>query len=143
LNERTKELLSVSVRVVATAQEQVTKVFLLLFLQKNKTFFKEMTVDTPAGAEQNFFHDPVLDRLMGMNFSLMAEVQVLRDRVAMLELLLERKGVIGRAEREAFQPDAADDAAVAADGRAFAREMLRPLLGQQASRSEEVRHAAG
>ncbi len=97
----------------------------------------------PAGAEQSFFKDPVLDRLMGMSFSLLAEVQVLRDRVAMLELLLEKKGVLDRVERESFQPEKADDAALAADGRAFAQDVLRPLLGQQASRSEEARHAAG
>ena len=96
---------------------------------------------TQSGAEQTFFKDPVLDRLMGMTFSLVAEVQVLRDRVATLELMLDKKGVVGRAERDAFQPDPADDAALAADGRAFAEEVLRPLLGLQASRSEEVRHA--
>lgn len=94
-----------------------------------------------TGAEQTFFKDPAIDRLMGMTFNLIAEVQVLRDRVATLELLLDKKGVIDRAEQQTFQPDPADDAALAADSRAFAEEVLRPLLGRQASRSEEVRHA--
>ena len=97
---------------------------------------------TQPGAEQTFFKDPVLDRLLGMTFSLVAEVQVLRDRVATLELLLDKKGVVGRAERESFQPDPAADAALAADSRAYAEEVLRPLLGLQASCSEEVPHAA-
>ena len=95
-----------------------------------------------AGSEQSFFRDPALDRLLGVAFSLAAEVQVLRDRVATLELLLERKGVVGREERAAFEPAAADAAALAADSRAFTAEVLQPLLGRQASRSGAARHVS-
>ncbi len=91
--------------------------------------------------EQVFFKDPAIDRLMGMVFSLAAEVQVLRDHVAITDLLLARHGIVTPEDRAAFRPDPAQDAAIAADSAAFAADILRPLLGRQASRSEGGRDA--
>ena len=43
-------------------------------------------------AEQTFFADPAIDRLVGMVFALTAEVHVLRDRLALLEDALRSAG---------------------------------------------------
>ncbi len=49
---------------------------------------------TPRQAEQQFFPDPSIDRLMGVVFNLAAELQVMRERVSVLEHLLEQRGVV-------------------------------------------------
>ena len=90
----------------------------------------------PPGAEQTFFRDPAIDRLLGVVFSLAAEVQVLRDHVAITDLLLERHGILSRGARAAFRPAPDDDAVLAADSAAFVAGILDPLLGRQASRSQ-------
>jgi hypothetical protein len=90
----------------------------------------------PLAPEQTFFRDPTIDRLLGVVFNLAIEVQVLRDRLASMEMLLVRGRIIAEGELDGFRPDASQDAALAAQSRAFVADLLTPLLGQQASRSE-------
>jgi hypothetical protein len=89
--------------------------------------------------EQTFFKDPAIDRLLGLVFNLATEVQVLRDRQAMLEMMLARCGMIAPGALDGFRPDAAESAALAAESQAFVADLLTPLLGRQASRSQENR----
>ena len=91
-------------------------------------------------SEQTFFKDAAIDRLVGMVFSLAAELQVLRDRVAVAELLLAHKGLVSRTEFDEFRPNSVDEAVLVADSRSFTAEILKPLLGRQASRSEGGQH---
>ena len=49
---------------------------------------------TPHAAEQVFFKDPAIDRLMGVTMALATEVYVLRDRLRALENQLMDKGAV-------------------------------------------------
>lgn len=80
-----------------------------------------------ARAEQVFFEDPALDRLMGVVFSLATEHFVLLDRVHALEGRL-------RALEPANSTESAEAPSDRADASAFAEAVLRPLLGLQQAR---------
>jgi hypothetical protein len=88
------------------------------------------------GPEQTFFPDPAVDRVMGVVFNLAAEVQVLRERVLVLERLLESAGSLAEGAVEAFSGDAATEAKIAADRRDYVRHVLEPVLGRAASRND-------
>jgi hypothetical protein len=80
-------------------------------------------------AEQTFFSDPAIDRLVGTVIALAAEVYVLRDR-------------IGRLERRSQDEDAApstetEPADTHGDRERFVAHILAPLLGTQQARGIE------
>lgn len=87
------------------------------------------------GPEQEFFTDPALDRLAGMVLALAGELHVVQDKLGRIETLLDAKGVVSRADIERFTPDAAREAAIAADRRAYVAHLFEPLLGRLASKS--------
>jgi hypothetical protein len=86
--------------------------------------------------EQTYFPDPAADRLMGVVFNLAAEVQVLRDRVQVLEHLLEQKGVLARSAIDGFHGSEDAERAMAEDRREYVRHLLEPVLGYAASRND-------
>jgi len=86
--------------------------------------------------EQTYFPDPAADRIMGVVFNLAAEVQVLRDRVRVLEHLLEAKGVVARSAIDGFRGTEAEERAMADERREFVRHILEPTLGYAASRND-------
>ncbi|MGH8766174.1 MAG: hypothetical protein ACRET8_10705 [Burkholderiales bacterium] len=86
-------------------------------------------------AEQTFFADPAIDRLLGMLFSLSAELHVLRDRVALLESALAERGVVDLGKLDATVPEGALEARLAAERTALVRHLLEGLPGRLASRS--------
>lgn len=86
--------------------------------------------------EQTYFPDPAADRLMGVVFNLAAEVQVLRDRVRVLEQLLEQKGVIAQGAIDGFRGSDEVERVLAEDRRAYVRHLLEPVLGYAASRND-------
>ena len=86
--------------------------------------------------EQAYFPDPAADRIMGVVFNLAAELQVLRDRVRVLEHLLEDKGVLRRSEIDGFRGSEDQEQAMAADRRDYVRNLLEPVLGRAASRND-------
>lgn len=86
--------------------------------------------------EQTYFPDPSADRIMGAVFNLAAEVQVLRDRVRVLEHLLEAKGIVARSEIDAFRGSDEQERSIAADRRGYVRHLLEPVLGRAASRND-------
>jgi len=83
-------------------------------------------------AEQQFFDDPAVDRMMGVVMALATDHYVLRDRLRALESELARQGSLDSAALDR-EPDAAERRVARADGEAFARALLEPLLGQQQS----------
>lgn len=87
-------------------------------------------------AEQTYFPDPSADRIMGVVFNLAAEVQVLRDRIRVMEHLLEAKGVLARSEIDAFRGSDEQEQSIAADRRDYVRHLLEPVLGRAASRND-------
>lgn len=89
-----------------------------------------------AQPEQQFFPDPAVDRVMGVLFNLMGEVQVLRERVQVLEHALAEQGVVAaeRLDRGDLPADLA--ARLAADRAEYVRNCLEPVLGRAASRND-------
>ena len=86
--------------------------------------------------EQTYFPDPAADRIMGVVFNLAAEVQVLRDRVRVLEHLLEQKGVVARGAIDGFRGSEEAERAMAEDRGEYVRHLLEPVLGYAASRND-------
>jgi hypothetical protein len=89
-------------------------------------------------AEQTFFADPAIDRLVGMVFALTAEVHVLRDRLALLEDALVKHGALGEADLGALDvaiPEGALEARIAAARTALVQNLLEGLPGRLASKS--------
>ena len=93
--------------------------------------------------EQTYFPDPAVDRVMGVVFNLAAELQVLRDRVRVLEHLLEAKVVVARSAIDGFRGTAEQEEAIAADRREYVRHLLEPVLGRAASRNDVEARRAG
>ena len=60
------------------------------------------------GKRPNYYELPESDRLMGMVMALTTELAVARERADTLERLLEAKGVLSKAEIEAFMPNKAE-----------------------------------
>ena len=94
-----------------------------------------MSNEASAGArpEQGFFDDPAIDRAFGVVMALATEVYVLRDRLAAVERLLDRKGVLARAELDR-EPEPDEALAGEAERTAFVAGLMEPLLGRQASK---------
>lgn len=86
-------------------------------------------------AEQTFFADPAVDRLLGMVFSLTAEVHVLRDRLALLESALAERGVVDAARLSDVVPEGALEGQLAAARTALVRHVFEGLPGRLASKS--------
>ena len=89
-------------------------------------------MNTPHAAEQVFFKDPAMDRLMGVTMALATEVYVLRDRMRALEAHLAQHGVV---DLQSLNQEVAPDALAPhqADRDAFVAHLLSPLLGQEHS----------
>jgi hypothetical protein len=86
-------------------------------------------------AEQTFFADPAIDRLVGMVFALTAEVHVLRDRLALLEAALAERGAIDPARIDVVVPEGALEERLAEQRAALVRHVFEGLPGRLASKS--------
>jgi hypothetical protein len=87
----------------------------------------------PLKAEQTFFDDPALDRIMAMVMTLAAELHVTRDRLACLEILLDRGEPVSREALDSFEPTPEEAARLDAARQAFSAEFMRCSLGIEAS----------
>ncbi len=85
-----------------------------------------------ARAEQQFFDDPAVDRLMGVLMALATEHYVLRDRYRALERQLAAAGQVDVAALDS-EPGADELSASRQDRDDFVNALLQPLLGQQQS----------
>ena len=85
---------------------------------------------TPLRAEQQFFADPAIDRLMGVLMALATDHYVLRNRLRALEQELVKAGILDIAALDR-EPDEAKMAINRADADAFVAALLKPLLGVQ------------
>ena len=85
-------------------------------------------------AEQTFFADPAIDRLVGMVSALTAEVHAMRDRLALLENALTQHGIDVSA-LDSLVPEGALEARLAADRAALVQHLLEGLSGRLASKS--------
>jgi hypothetical protein len=83
------------------------------------------------GERPYFFDDPAIDQLHALFLALSAELSVAYDRIDTLERLLERKGLLPRAEIEAFRPDDAVEADRAARRNEYLQRIFRIFRDQR------------
>jgi hypothetical protein len=84
--------------------------------------------------EQVFFSDPALDRAMAMIMTLAAELYVVKDRLRAMEVLLQHRGLLDSAALDHYVPDAAEQSRCDIERTAYVRELMRCVLGEQASK---------
>ena len=76
---------------------------------------------------ERFLGDPVLDRMMKVMLSLSQEVYMLRDRLGVVESLLEERRVISREDIEGHVSDPQDRSRILAERDAYIERLLSPL----------------
>lgn len=87
----------------------------------------------PLKAEQTFFQDPAIDRLMSMVMTLAAELHVTRDRLAVMEMMLENNQPITSVSLDAFRPNPAQKERLDAARTALSNELMFCAMGLEAS----------
>ena len=87
----------------------------------------------PFKPEQTFFKDPAIDRLLAMVMTLAAELHVARDRLATLEMVLEKSGALAPGALDTFTPTPDQAARLTAERQAFAQELMLQTLGVEVS----------
>ena len=75
------------------------------------------------------FEDPAMDILLGIVVSLANEVYVLRDRLRIIEKMLEAEGTISRADVEAYKPTPEEEEEIRKDNDAFIARLFRVFEG--------------
>jgi hypothetical protein len=71
------------------------------------------------------FDDPAIDALLHIALSLGGEVYVLRDRLRVVEKLLEAQGAISRADIESYKPTEEEEAELRKDRDEFMKRLFR------------------
>jgi len=87
----------------------------------------------PMKAEQTFFKDPAIDRLLAMIMTMAAELNVTRDRLATLEMLLEAGEPVTAKALDEFQPSAEQKEKLDAQRQSFVNELMFCTMGIEAS----------
>jgi len=64
-----------------------------------------MAGDKSKGGRPYFLDSPETERVMNIAMAVATEVAVVRERLDTIERLLEAKGILNRAEIEAYEPD--------------------------------------
>ena len=75
------------------------------------------------------FDDPAIDTLLSIVLSLGSEVYVLRDRLRIIEKMLEAKGTISRADIEAYKPTPEEEQEIRKNNDAFMARLFRVFEG--------------
>jgi hypothetical protein len=75
------------------------------------------------------FEDTAIDTLLGIVVSLGNEVYALRDRLRIIEKMLEAKGTISRADIEAYKPTPEEEGELRKDNDAFMARLFRVFEG--------------
>jgi hypothetical protein len=87
----------------------------------------------PLQPEQVFFKDPAIDRLLAMVMSLAAELHVTKDRLATLEMTLEKSGTLASGALDGFVPNAEQADRLKAERESFAHVLMQCTLGREVS----------
>ncbi len=83
--------------------------------------------------EQVFFKDPATDRLLAMVMTLAAELHVTKDRLATLEMLLEKSKVVAPNALDTFIPAAQEAEKLKVEREAFVASLMQCTLGREVS----------
>jgi len=94
-----------------------------------------MNTTKPVPApEQTFFDDPALDIAVAMIMTLATELQITRDRLRSLEVLLEKQGLLAAYALDSYEPDEEESTRLGTDREAFVASLLEVIKRQQASK---------
>jgi hypothetical protein len=75
------------------------------------------------------FENPEIDALLRIVISLGGEVYALRDRMRIIEKMLDAKGTISLADIEAYKPTPEEQEELRKDGDAFMARLFRVFEG--------------
>ena len=64
-----------------------------------------MAGNKSKGKRPYFYNDPAVERVLNITMAVATEVAVMHERLDTIERLLEKKGVLKKAEIESFVPD--------------------------------------
>ncbi|EPX85108.1 hypothetical protein [Salipiger mucosus] len=87
----------------------------------------------PMKPEQTFFKDPAIDRLLAMIMTMAAELNVTRDRLATMEMLMAEGKPVTPQALDAFEPTPEQAETLAAARQSFSDELMFCTLGIEAS----------
>lgn len=87
----------------------------------------------PFKPEQTFFDDAAIDRLLAMVMTMAAELHVTRDRLAALEMLLEKGEPVTAKALDEFVPSPEQAEKLDAARKHFSQELMRCTLGMEVS----------
>jgi hypothetical protein len=87
----------------------------------------------PLKPEQTFFDDTALDRMMAMVMTLAAELRVTRDRLTVVEMLLESGQTITSTALDEFQPDPAQKKTLDTASQQFTDALMACTMGVEMS----------
>jgi hypothetical protein len=98
---------------------------------------------TIRGGRHYFFADPAIDKLLAMLVTLASEVWAGRERLAALESIGVKRGMLGVGEVDAHEFDEAEEAALAAQRKEFIDSLFR-VIAENRTRTEtpEVRRVS-
>ncbi|HVC31131.1 MAG TPA: hypothetical protein VND24_08080, partial [Steroidobacteraceae bacterium] len=92
--------------------------------------------------ERPYFLAPELERVLAIAMTLAQELAVARSRIDTLERVLERKGLVGRSEIEAFEPTSLDQTERSRESAEYVERILR-VLGEDLERMRAVAESPG
>lgn len=72
--------------------------------------------------------EPTIDRVMKVVIALARETYVLKDRLGVVERTLDDKGVLTRADLDAYQPTPDAEKEILADRDTFVESILSPIV---------------
>jgi hypothetical protein len=96
----------------------------------------------PLKPEQTFFADAANDRILAMLMTVAAELHVARDRLATLEMVLEKAGLLKEGQLDTFTPTPEQAARLTAERQAFVNELMLQTLGTEVSLGAPVEGVA-
>lgn len=79
-------------------------------------------------AKKHFLDHPTVDKVMRVVVALARETYVLKDRMALMETLLDEKGYVTRRDIEMRRPSEAEREASKEDADRFINAVMRPIV---------------
>jgi len=84
-------------------------------------------------AKKYWLEDPIQDRIMQVVVQVARELYITKDRLQVIERLIDERGVISRADIESYEASAEDDDEFAATRDEFIANILAPLTRDDAA----------
>ena len=82
-------------------------------------------------SKDHFLDHPTVDKVMKVVLALARETYVLRDRLALIESVMDEKGVVTRADLDAHKPQDAEREQMNQAAHEFIASILGPIVRDQ------------